>query len=294
MSHLVMVILDDIKRMPSILRAWQSIGVPGVTILESTGGYRTTTWLSKVGLDFLDRLFEADEIKRRTLMAAIEEEDLMEQAVAEAERLMDGFERPNSGILLVLPIHKIKGLQKRKISEKTATLPPAIQPRWYVQRNSKVSDLLEILDLEPTIVQPDTPLEDVAKAMLEHPNVHIACVVNEEGRLIGIIELRQLSNDIFFHITPEEFFSEVTNLEAVMEFASESRKRIASDTMRSPIWIKRNELVKHAFERMHENNLSGLPVVDDRYQVTGYINLLELLAVCLENETHDTSQEGGK
>jgi CBS domain-containing protein len=218
----------------------------------------------------------------------------MEQAVAEAERLMDGFDRPNSGILLVLPIYKAKGMQKRKINERAVTLPPAIQPRWSVQRNSKVSDLLEILDLEPTIVKPDTPLEDVAKAMLEHPNVHIACVVNEEDRLVGIIGLRQLSNDIFFHITPEEFFSEVTSLDAAMEFAAESQKRIASDTMRSPVWIKRDELVKDAFERMHENNLSGLPVVDDRYHVTGYINLLELLAICLEEEPQDTSQEGEK
>jgi hypothetical protein len=33
---------------------------------------------------------------------------------------------------------------------------------------------------------------------------------------------------------------------------------------------------------MHDHDLPGLPVVDDRYHVTGYINLLELMAVCLE------------
>jgi CBS-domain-containing membrane protein len=35
---------------------------------------------------------------------------------------------------------------------------------------------------------------------------------------------------------------------------------------------------------MHEHRLSGLPVVDERYRVVGYINLLGLLTVCLEEE----------
>jgi len=39
-----------------------------------------------------------------------------------------------------------------------------------------------------------------------------------------------------------------------------------------------------AFSRMHDNRLSGLPVVDDRYHVVGYINLLELMAACFRQE----------
>jgi CBS domain-containing protein len=44
--------------------------------------------------------------------------------------------------------------------------------------------------------------------------------------------------------------------------------------------VKQGETVKDAFERMHEHRLSGLPVVDERYHVVGYINLLELLVLC--------------
>jgi CBS-domain-containing membrane protein len=32
---------------------------------------------------------------------------------------------------------------------------------------------------------------------------------------------------------------------------------------------------------MHDHHLPGLPVVDDEYHVVGYINLLELMAVCI-------------
>ena len=103
MPHLLVVILDDLERLPDMLQAWQAIGVPGVTMLESVGGYRASTWLSQVGLGALDRLFEADEVRRRTLLVAIEEDELLERAIAEAERVMGGFDRRDSGVLLALP-----------------------------------------------------------------------------------------------------------------------------------------------------------------------------------------------
>ena len=282
MAYLVLVILDDIDRMPQILKIWQAIGVPGVTILESTGGFRTTTWLSQVGLDFLDRLFETEELSRRTLIAAIEDESLMEQAVAEAERVMDGFDRPNSGILIALPIHLTRGMTKRKRKEKLVEPAPILQSSWSVQRNTKVSEVLDCLTLEPTVVSPDTTLQDVAKEMFSHPSTHVACVVDNNGRLLGLIDLNQLANDVFFHIDPEEFLSEITSLNDVMHYADESRKRTAGDSMQKPVWVKMDDRIKDAFERMHENHVPGLPVVDDQYHIVGYVNLLELMAVCLD------------
>lgn len=294
MSYLVMVILDDVNRLPQILKIWQAIGVPGVTILESTGGYRTTTWLSQVGLEFLDRLFETEELTRRTLMAAIEDESLMEQAVAEAERVMDGFDRPNSGILMVLPVHLIRGIKKTTPQKKTVQPTPILQSGWSVHRNAKVSEVLDCLTLEPTIVRSDTSLKDVAKAMFSHPSTHVACVVDENGRLLGLIDLNQLANDIFFHIDPEEFLSEIYSLEDVLHFADESRKQTARDSMQPPVWVKEDDRIKEAFERMHENRVPGLPVVDDRYHIIGYINLLELMAVCLDIEEDASLEDGPK
>jgi len=270
--------------MPDLLRAWQAIGVPGTTILESVGAYRVSTWLSRVGLGALDGLFEAKEVRRRTLLAAIEDDELLVQAVAEAERVVGGFDRPDSGLLLVLPVVQAKGLRKARPAPPQEALPPAVRPDWMVQRDTPVEAVAAVLDLEPTIVGPDTPLDEVARAMLAHPNVHVACVVAEDGRLVGLIGLRSLADDFFFHIVPEEFMSEVTDLEHVMQFAEKSRMRTAADAMQEPVWVKRGETMKEAFKRMHEHGLSGVPVVDERYHVIGYVNLLELLAICLECE----------
>ncbi len=292
MSYLVMLILDDVNRLPQILKVWREIGVPGVTILESTGGYRTTSWLSQVGLDFLDRLFETEELTRRTLMAAIEEESLMEQAVAEAERVMDGLDRPNSGIIMVLPIHLTRGIYKTRPKQKVVEPAPILQSSWSLHRNTKVSEVLDCLTLAPTIVSPDTSLQDVAKEMFLHPTTHVACVVDKNGRLLGLLNLNELANDVFFHIDPEEFLSEITSLEDVMRYADESRKRTAADSMQDPVWVKMDDRIKEAFERMHENRVPGLPVVDDQYHIIGYVNLLELMAVCLEFDQDAFPEEG--
>jgi CBS-domain-containing membrane protein len=54
--------------------------------------------------------------------------------------------------------------------------------------------------------------------------------------------------------------------------------------MHEAVWVKQGETVKDAFKRMHKHKVQGLPLVDDRYHVTGYINLLELTAVSLDQQ----------
>jgi CBS domain-containing protein len=284
MIHLLIVILDDLGRMPALLQAWQAIGLPGATILESAGAYRATTWLSRVGLGALDHLFEVEEVRRRTLLVAVDGDALLEQAIAEAERVVGGFDRPESGLLLVLPVAQVRGLHKVRPQPRRERLPRAVRPGWMVQRDTPVEQVAATLELQPTLVGPETPLDEVARAMLAHPRVHVVCVVNEQARLLGIIDLRTLADDLFFHIMPEEFLSKVTDLDEALLFAEKSGVRTVADAMQEPLWVKRGETVQDAFKRMHEHGLPGLPVVDDGYHVVGYINLLELMAVCLGSE----------
>lgn len=281
MYHLLIVILDDLHVLPDLLKAWREAGVPGVTILQSAGGYRTETWLARMGLGALERLFEAEEVRRRTVLALVDDEEVLARAIAEAERVVGGFDRPHSGLLMVLPVSQALGLKKRP-PEARPLLEPALRPEWAMRRDTPVGEAAAILHLEPTLVPADLPLDQVALAMLKRPHVQVACVVSEDGRLIGVLSLQDLADDLFFHILPEEFLSEVRDLKQVVEFADRSRTRTAADAMKEPVWVRQSETVKEAFKRMHEHRLTGLPIVDDRYHVVGYVNLLELLVSCLE------------
>ena len=115
---------------------------------------------------------------------------------------------------------------------------------------------------------------------MEHPSVRVACVMDEDGRLVGLITLRSLAENLFFHILPEESLSEITGLDDVMQFAERSRHRTALDAMQPSVWVRQGEPVKEAFRRMHEHDLLGLPIVDDQQKVVGYADILELLAFC--------------
>jgi CBS domain-containing protein len=281
MINLLMVILDDTKVMPALLQAWEAAGVPGATILESAGAYRSRTWFSQWGLGAIDHLFRDKEVRRHTLIVAIETGELLDRAIGEAEQVVGGFDRPGSGLLLVLPVGQVRGLHKVQPKPAAPTPVEAVSAEWEVNRNTPIEAVDSILNLQPTIVRADTPLHEIVQAMLAQPGVHVVCVVNDDGRLVGVLDLHALADDLFFHIMPEEFMSHVTDLEEAMRFAEMSGVRTAADAMHEPVWVKRGEKVKDAFKRMHKHDLQGLPIVDDRYRVTGYINLLELAAVCL-------------
>jgi hypothetical protein len=91
MSKLLLVILNDISVLPDLLGVWREIGVPGTTILNSAGGHASRNWLSKVGLGAINTLFETKEVQTRTLLAVFDDEELLAQAIAEAERIVGGF-----------------------------------------------------------------------------------------------------------------------------------------------------------------------------------------------------------
>jgi hypothetical protein len=40
MTHLLVLVVDDVEKFPELLQAWEDIGVPGVTIVESRGSRR--------------------------------------------------------------------------------------------------------------------------------------------------------------------------------------------------------------------------------------------------------------
>ncbi len=290
MAQLLMIILNDTSHLPELLQAWRDVGVPGSTILNSAGGHRTRNLFSRIGLGALDNLFERKEVAGKTLLATFEDEELLAKAIGEAERIVGGFDRPDNGLLMVLPVTQALGIYKAETKEEKAP-PPALHSNWEAMRNTPIEKLNEMMDLEPTVVNLDTPLEEIARAMMVHPRVHVASVVAEDGRLVGVLSLRTLANSLFFHILPEEFISEITDFEKMMDFASRTRRRTAKDAMKPPVWIKRGETTKDAFIRMHDNDLPGLPLVDERYHVVGYINMLELVGLFMGEENSKDSED---
>ncbi|HZD58553.1 MAG TPA: CBS domain-containing protein [Anaerolineales bacterium] len=296
MAHLLVVILEDLTRLPDLMASWKRIGVPGVTLLQSLGGFHAESWLHRMGLGGISRIFEQVELRQRMLLSLIEGDDLLEQAIAEADEVVGGFDRPHSGILFSIPVGQALGLRKWTQDEilRSKRMEGKGLESAGLRLTTPVSEIINVLSLDPAIVSPEASLQEVVAELLAHPNVQVVCVQNEEKHLVGLIDMINLSNALFQEIFPEEYLGELTDLEEVLRYADRTRIRTAADIMQEPASVRMQGNLQAAFHIVHQRGLPGIPVVDDQYHIIGYINLLELMVGCLRSIENRREEAGGE
>ena len=160
--------------------------------------------------------------------------------------------------------------------------------RETITSQTLVSEADHMLTSEPVIVHEGDSLEVLASQAAENPQCRVLSVVDDQDRLVGLIPVRMLVNDIFLKIVPEEFLGEILDLEAALEYAQHIAARTAGDIKIEPVSVRPAETVRTAFERMHHSHLNGLPIVDDDGRVISYLDMFELLLVWIHSTGRDT------
>lgn len=114
---LVLFILSDPDKLEDLLNAWESIGITRVTILHSSGlGRMRLNHASRDDLPLvpsLESLLQHEEFFGRTLFAAIDDENWIEPMLGAAQRVVGNLSQPNTGLMVVLPVHRAYGLEKQ-------------------------------------------------------------------------------------------------------------------------------------------------------------------------------------
>jgi len=152
-----------------------------------------------------------------------------------------------------------------------------------IAKQTKIRQALEAVGGgRPCSVREDEPLEAVTELLGAAPGVHTVAVVDRQGRLVGIIPMRILLDDLFLRLAPEEFLLEMREIAGVEEFGRLSRAEKAADLMEPPVFVQLEDTVRDAFVRMHEARLEGLPIVDKDMTVVGYLDRFQLLRLCLK------------
>jgi hypothetical protein len=115
MTNLLVFVLDNLEQCPDILDAWEEAGIPGVTILESTGlGHLRNAMRDDLPLlPSLRDLLASRELHHRTFFTVIEDEATLERVIAATERIVGDFTRHHTGLLFVVPVIRVLGLEKR-------------------------------------------------------------------------------------------------------------------------------------------------------------------------------------
>jgi len=281
-ANLLVLILDEPAHLPAILDRWRAIGVPGTTILRSLGGFGLTSWLDRVGLGMLGRAFEAPETEQRVILSLMDDDAILERAIAEAEQIVGGFDRPKSGLLFVLPVPRTLGLKGRApAGAEAAPAPPFPLREAAAALAFPVSRLLDLPPRESAVVHPQDTLPVVAAAMADQPGNPLACVVNDEGRLVGLIRLETVVADLFMELMPEAFLGDLSELGDALQYAGRLTHRTAGDAMEPATSVKSTDTLRTAYKAMHSKHLSVIPAVDETHHVVGFVALANLLAaVC--------------
>lgn len=114
---MVLLILDDPGNCKDVLDAWDEAGAYGVTILPSTGLGRVR---GGAGLQddlplmpSLDEFFEQEEKHHRTLITIVKDQDTVDRIAQATMRVVGDLNEPNTGIMAVLPVAQVYGLQPR-------------------------------------------------------------------------------------------------------------------------------------------------------------------------------------
>jgi CBS domain-containing protein len=148
-----------------------------------------------------------------------------------------------------------------------------------ITQQTSIAEADRLLSMTPVVVHGGDGLQEVAERAVENTGCRVIAVVGEDERLIGLLPVRVLVNDIFLKIVPEEFLGEIDDVEAVLKYAGHIGARLCREVMSEPVSVRLDDTVRDAFRRMHAAKLNGLPITNGDDRVVGYVDQLELLLV---------------
>ncbi len=119
MQYLVLLVLHDVDRLNEVLVAWEDAGVGGVTVIATTGLGRIRERFAALRDDLplipsIHDLLVApnEEILNRTLFSIVDSEELADKLVKATEGTLGDLSRPRNGILAILPVARVYGLNR--------------------------------------------------------------------------------------------------------------------------------------------------------------------------------------
>ena len=117
MPNLIVAILTDMQLCHDVIHAWEAAGVTGATILDSIGMRHLKQRQAQRDdlplMPSLRKLLEMEEYNHRTIFSVVPDEFDVDDLVRRTEALVGDFDEPDSGFLFVVPVTRVRGLQRK-------------------------------------------------------------------------------------------------------------------------------------------------------------------------------------
>lgn len=114
---LVVLVLDDTDLLSDVLRAWVDAGVPGATVLESSGLRRVASALSREDAPLfpsLRDLLTQTTDSHNTIFSVIDDDAIVDRLIEATERITGKLTEPHTGMIFVMPVARVVGGQRSR------------------------------------------------------------------------------------------------------------------------------------------------------------------------------------
>jgi nitrogen regulatory protein P-II 1 len=113
-AQLISMVVHDPAQVDAVVRAWIDSGVPGLTVLDSSGlahhmlhhGMRDDLPL----LPSVRKMLKGAEHYNRTIFSIVEEGFDVDSLVAATQQVTGRLTNPETGILFVVPLSRVVGI----------------------------------------------------------------------------------------------------------------------------------------------------------------------------------------
>jgi hypothetical protein len=119
MAELVVLVLDNPDQAEEVLTAWLEVGIGGATILDSAGlRYKIGRRNMRDDLPLIPSLrdlLQGREEPHCTLFAVVPDGFDLDGLVTATEGITGALDEPDTGILFVIPVTRVWGLNRKPI-----------------------------------------------------------------------------------------------------------------------------------------------------------------------------------
>ena len=105
---MIMLVLDDPDQLDAVIGAWETVGIRGVTMLESTGLGRLRQ--SRVAARYYFQSSHVEEEGHLTLLAVVPDENSVQSCLQATEEITGSLDEPHTGIFTAWPLAVAKGV----------------------------------------------------------------------------------------------------------------------------------------------------------------------------------------
>jgi CBS domain-containing protein len=129
-------------------------------------------------------------------------------------------------------------------------------------------------------IQEDEPIYEAIKKIASNKKSKIACVVDKEGKLKGLLTPR----DVLEELEVSKFGGIRGRFFAGPEVLHLLTSKYARDIMSAPISVHVNDGIGEAINTMLDHGFYELPVVDDEMKVIGEISYFDIILSAVERQ----------